>query len=242
LNTIMTTAVRRATLLAGAVGTLAVAVFALATPAHAAGTATDLSVTLATKTDAVPGKRVAYRVSVHNAGQAAATRVQIDFTTTAPLGSVGYSIANGHCYRSPTEIACIFYSNLRPGATATATISGVLPRSTGKGTLVVNKVTLASNTRLVNPADDRAVASYRVGEPGAVGSSTRPAPGATPSSSVNPDSKLLKVTNTASRVLGYSRHAVALTVAALAAACAWFAIGLTLRRRARIARGDRADD
>jgi hypothetical protein len=179
---------------------------------------------------------------VHNAGQATAARVQIDFTTSTPLGSVGYSIANGHCYRSPSEIACIFYSALRPGATATATISGVLPRSAGKGTLVVNKVTLASNTHLVNTADDRAIDSYRVGEPGAAGPSTSRGPSATPSSSINPDSKLLKVTNTASRVLGYSRHAFAITLAALAAAGAWFAIGLTLRRRARIARGDYGDD
>ncbi len=205
-----------------------------ATPAYASGSA-DLSVRLENKTDAVPGKRINYRVTVHNAGKTAASRVQIDFITSAALSSVTYSIKNGHCYRSPKETACVFYAALKPGASVSATISGVMPKKLTKGAAVSNRVTLASNTHLINTVDDRASDNYRIGIPRVL---------ATPSASasVSSDSKLLKVTKTASRVLDYSKHALTITFFVLGAAFIWFGVGLALRRRARLARGDYGDD
>jgi uncharacterized repeat protein (TIGR01451 family) len=217
------------------VTTLLSGVFAAATggaPAYASGSA-DLTVKLENKVDAVPGKRIDYKVTVHNAGTTTASRVQIDFITSAALGSVTYSVRNGHCYRSPKETACVFYAALKPGASATATISGVLPKL-ANGTMVNNRVTLASNTHLINTADDKASDNYRVGIP------RRLAPAA-PSPSVNSVSKLTKVTNTASKFLDYSKHALTITYFVLGAAALWFAVGLFLRRRARIARGDFGD-
>lgn len=205
-----------------------------ATPVHASG-ATDLSVKLSNKADAVPGKRVNYQVLVHNGGPRAAAGVQIDFITTAPLASVTYSIRNGHCYRSPTETACIFYPALKPGANATATISGIMPKKIPRGTTVTNKVTLASNTPLVNTTDDRASDVYQIGIP-------RTATAPVPSPSASAGSKLVKITDTASRVFDYSKRAVTITFAVLAVALVWFVIGLYLRRRARLARGDFGDE
>ena len=80
----------------------------IAAPAQAATKSTDLSVTLANKPDAVPGKKITYTIVVRNNGVHAAGRVRIDFRTTAALGRLNYKISKGRCSRSPKETTCLF--------------------------------------------------------------------------------------------------------------------------------------
>lgn len=206
-----------------------------AAPTWGSTPSTDLGVTLENKADAVPGKRVTYQVTVTNKGTATANRVQIDFTTTAALSGVTYSIRNGHCYRSAKETACLFWSSLKPGESAQVSISGVMPKPMKKGTPVVNRVTAQSSTKLTNTADDQATDNYQIGVP-------RIVPIANSSPTVNAQSKILQITDTASHWLGYSKQALQLTIMVLSAAAVWFAIGLYVRHRQRLARGDHGDD
>lgn len=196
-------------------------------PAYASSSA-DLTVTLANKVDAKPGRRVSYQVVVRNKGPATAAGVRIDFTTSATLRSVTYRASKGRCHRSPRETVCTF-GRIGAGTTATATISGIVPKKLRKGTPVINRVTVASNTRLVNPADDVATDNYRIGVP-------RAAPPVTPSPAPSGGDKIAAVTSAASKMLDYSRKAAVVTFAVLGASIAWFAIGLTLRRRTRARR------
>jgi hypothetical protein len=65
-----------------------------------------------------------------------------------------------------------------------------------------------------------------------------------PSPSINPTSNLAKFTNTAAKVTDYTSHAVLWTFIILGAAAIWFAIGLALHHRRRVADADfdRNDD
>jgi uncharacterized repeat protein (TIGR01451 family) len=198
-------------------------------------TSTDLTVKLENKVDATPGKRVAYQVTVMNKGSHPASRVQIDFTTSVALSNVTYSIKNGHCYRSAKETACLFYAALNPRQSAQVAISGVMPKKLEDGTAVTNQVSVQSSTNLTNTKDDRAVDNYQIGVP-------RPLPVVAPSPSVNPGSKIVKITATASHWLGYSRPALRITFAVLAAAAVWFGVGLWMRHRQRVANGDLGDE
>jgi hypothetical protein len=206
---------------------------ASAAPAASPGQTADLYVSISNKSDAVAGQRVSYQVVVRNRGPLPAVRVQIDFTTTAPLSSIEYTIGNGHCYRSPQETACLFYSTLPPGHTATATITGIMPHKIAQDTVVTNRVVVASSTPLANPRDDTATDVYRMDVPRAVVK-----PVASPTPSIDPSGKLAKITNTASKWMGYSSRAVRWTFIILGAGIAWFAIGLLLRRRRRLKLGD----
>ena len=194
---------------------------ALAAPAYASSS--DLSVTLANKADAKPGKRVTYVVTVHNAGPQAAQKVQAEFVTTASMDSVEYVISNGRCIRSPKETACLF-GTIKSGQTATATISGVMPKKMAKGTAVNNKVTLLSNSHLTNTANDTATDNYQIGVPRIV---------LAPSPSASDGTKLTKITNAATAAIRVTDKALIVSLVALGAAFLWFAIGLTLRRRSR---------
>jgi hypothetical protein len=208
-----------------------------ASPATASSS-TDLGITLANKADAVPGKRVSYQIVVHNAGPATARRVQIDFYTSTQLNSVQYAIstaaAGGHCYRSPKETACIF-GTLKAGDTQHVTISGVLPAKMAKGTTVTNKVTLASDTSLINKTNDVATDNYKIGIPRAAAAPVAASP------SASPVTKLQKITTAASTAINFSHKALLVSALALGAAALWFSIGLTLRHRSRRKRGAALD-
>jgi hypothetical protein len=205
-------------------GGIAVGVAAVAAPAYASSS-TDLTVSLANKVDAKPGKRVSYRVTVHNAGPSTAKKVQAEFVTTAALGSVQYSISTGRCIRSPKETACLF-GTLKPGQTETVTISGVMPKKMAKGTSVNNKVTVLSNTHLTNTTNDVATDNYRIGMP-------RTVAGTSPSPSASTESKITKITNAATAAIKVTHKALLISIAALIAAVVWFVVGLTLKHRRR---------
>jgi hypothetical protein len=197
----------------------------LSAPAYAAASA-DLTVALSNKVDAKPGKRVKYEIVVHNIGPSTAQRVQIDFFTTAPLGSVEYAISSGHCYRSSKETACLF-GTIASSKSATVTISGLMPKKMAKGTAVSNKVTVASNTHLINTADDVAIDNYQIGVARPV---AQPVASPTPSTQ---GSKLARITHAAASAISVTDKALVISLAALAAALIWFVVGLTLRRRHR---------
>jgi hypothetical protein len=150
------------TLIAGFLSLLGLAGTALAVPAapaYAAGGA-DVTVTITHDPAALKaGKHVAYRITVHNVGSQPAAKVSIDFITTAALTSPDWNVSTGRCLRSPAETACLF-GTLKPGGSAWATISGVLPTSLPPGTEVKNTVTLTSDTALVNPDHSTANADY----------------------------------------------------------------------------------
>ncbi len=211
------------TLTAGLIGA---ALLVPAIPAYAS-TPTDLSVKLTNAVDAVPGKRVSYLVVVHNNGPKTAQRVQVDFTTTTSMKSVEYKIKNGHCYRSPRETACIFYSGLKKDASASVTISGVISKKLKKGTPVHNRVTLTAGTRLTHTTDDAATDDYRIGIPRVVAT---PTPAPTPT---KPQSKITQIHDAAESVFGFGHSALVATWAAVGATVLWFGLGLTLRRRHR---------
>jgi Domain of unknown function DUF11 len=138
---------------------LPAALVAPAAPAFAAGTA-DLVVSLSSD-PAAPraGKPVSYRVEVHNRGPATAAKVQIDFTTSAALSAPSWRVSTGRCLRSPAETACLF-GTMAAGASARATISGVMPGDLAPGTLVHNSVTVASDTPLADPGHAVTHADY----------------------------------------------------------------------------------
>ncbi|HKD97106.1 MAG TPA: hypothetical protein VKB69_05815, partial [Micromonosporaceae bacterium] len=200
---------------------------ALPASAQAAATSTDVSVQLTNAVDAQPGKRVSYQVLVHNKGPHTAKRVRIDFTTTASMKSIKYTIYNGHCHRAPRETTCVFYASLKSGASKAVTISGVISKKLKKGTPVTNRVRVTSGTHLTNVADDVATDNYRIGIPRVAAALPAPTP------SERPGSKLLKINDATARVFGYGQSAVKLTFLVLAAAALWFALGLTLRHRKR---------
>jgi len=161
-------------LLAGLVGLAGGALLAPAGPAAAAGAAR-LSVAVASD-PATPGAghRVAYRIQVRNTGAVTAAKVSVDFITSAPLTSPAWTVSAGRCLRSPAETACLF-GTLKPGASAWATISGILAKNLAPGTRVTNTVTLASDTALAEPAQAVVHADYTT--PGGVPT----APGHAPS-------------------------------------------------------------
>jgi hypothetical protein len=144
-------------LLAAALVTVALTLPAV--PAAAAGSA-ELTVAFAHQPAAPSaGKHVSYKIIVHNNGPATALKVQIDFVTTAALTSPDWRVSTGRCMRSPSETACLF-GTMKPGATATATISGTLSNVLPPGTMVKNTVTVASDTTLANPDQLVAHADY----------------------------------------------------------------------------------
>ena len=194
---------------------------------RAAATSTDVSVQLTNAVDAQPGKRVSYQVLVHNKGPHTAKRVRIDFTTTASMKSIKYTIYNGHCHRAPRETTCVFYASLKSGASKAVTISGVISKKLKKGTPVTNRVRVTSGTHLTNVADDVATDNYRIGIPRVAAALPAPTP------SERTGSKLLKINDATARVFGYGQSAVKLTFLVLGAAALWFALGLTLRHRKR---------
>jgi uncharacterized repeat protein (TIGR01451 family) len=200
-------------------------------PAYAASTA-DLVVTLSNKVDAAAGKRVTYTVVVTNKGPSRATGVQIDFTTSAALSSVRYAIANGHCYRSPREVPCHWYRSVKRGASVTVSISGVMPKAMAKGTPVTNTVTVHSNTKRINRANDRATDNYRLGI------SRVTAPVVAPSPSTSSAGKLAQITKTAAKVADYTSHVALWTFIILGTAAMWFVIGLAMHHRRRAAEAD----
>ncbi len=169
--------------LARLVGLACLALLALpALPAHAAGGA-DLTVTLASDpATPVGGKHVSYRVQVHNLGPDTAAKVSIDFTTTAALTSPTWSVSTGRCLRSPAETACLF-GTMKAGATAWATIGGVMPKDLHPGAQIENSVKVASDTAIVNPEHAVATVTYQVpgGRPSAAPS---PSPAAATSAPV----------------------------------------------------------
>src|SRR5262245_19867180 len=114
-------------------------------PALAAAGA-DVTVTLASDPVAPrAGGHLSYRITVRNLGPDTAAKVSVDFTTSAPLSSPAWTVSTGRCLRSPAETACLF-GTLKSGGSASATISGVLPRDVKPGTEVTNSVTVASDT------------------------------------------------------------------------------------------------
>ena len=196
----------------------------IAAPAAAAAGTADLSVSLTNKT-AKPGKRVTYTVTVTNHGPSKAEKVQIDFFTSRALSSVRWSNPTGRCIRSSTETACLF-GTLKAGQSSKAMISGVISKKLTKGTMVNNHVTLASNTHLTNTANDVATDNYRIGIPNVI-APLLPSP--TPSG----PTKLDKITNAASDAINVTNTALIWSIVALAAAAAWFGVGLTMRARKR---------
>ncbi len=208
----------------GLMATGIVAGVVVAAPAYAASS-TDLSVSLTNKVDAKPGKRVAYLVTVHNSGPSTAHKVRAEFVTTTPMKSVEYTISTGRCIRSPKETACLF-GTLKSGQTETVTISGVMPKKLAKGTPVNNKVTVLSNTRLTNTANDVAVDNYRVGMPRTVAAPL-------PKPSASPETQIMKITNAANAAIRVTHKALIISMIALTAALVWFVIGLTLKHRRR---------
>lgn len=196
--------------------------------ARAARPSTDLAVELTNKADAKPGKKMTYTIVVRNNGKAAARRVRIDFKTSAGLKRIAYKISSGYCYHRPKETTCTF-GTVKPGKTATVAITGVMSKKLKKGTAVTNKVTLASSTKLTNPADDVATDNFQIGVP-------RVAP-AVPAPSPSTVNKITKFTNAAGKVFDLSKSVVNVTLIVLAAAILWFIVGLTLRHRSRLKRG-----
>jgi len=209
---------------------LAGSLFAAA-PAYAAST-TDLTVSLTNSVDAVAGKRVTYRVVVTNRGPSKAKGVMITFVTSAKLRSVKYKISNGHCFLGPKKVHCHRYASLAKGKSFTVSISGVMPKKMAKGTAVTNSVVVDSRTKRVNTGNDKATDNYRLGVPRVT------APVVIPSPSINPSGNLAKFTNTAAKVADYSTHIMYWTFIVLGAAAIWFAIGLALHHRRRVADAD----
>ncbi len=218
------------TLTAGLVG---MALLVPAVPAYAS-TPTDLTVKLTNAVDAKPGKRVSYLVVVHNNGPKTARRVKIDFTTSTSMRKIQYRITHGHCYRSPKETTCVFYRDLKKGASESVTISGVISKKLKKGTLVRNRVRLTAATRLTHRSDDVATDNYRIGIPRVVATPTPPP--APP----NPKSKIMQIHDATATVFGLGHSALVVTWAAVGATVLWFALGLTLHRWRR--RNERWED
>lgn len=200
---------------------------ALSSPAYAAS-GTDLQVSLRNKAEPVAGKKISYVISIKNAGPAQADHVEIEFKTTAALDKITYSIDDGHCYRSPTQVECLMYV-IKKGKTSTATITGVMPKKIAKGTAVTNTVTITSHTKLIKTADDAASDNYVYGMP--------KTPLVSPSASASPVTTIDKATNAAAKVFSFSRSAVTITYIVLGAGILWFIIGLTLRKVSRVRRG-----
>jgi len=223
--------VRRVLLAIGLIACTAVPVVAFASPASAAKQSADLSVTLTNKT-AKPGHRVSYVVKVTNHGPSSARRVNIDFTTSRTMSNIHFQVASGaRCIPSTKETVCLL-DTIAKGHSRTATISGVISKKLKKGDAVSNKVTVASDTHLVNTANDAATDNYRIGM-------KTVAPVVAPAPSASPKSKLAKITSAATDTLNVTSNFLNWSIAVLAAAALWFAIGLTVRavKRRRAARG-----
>ncbi len=204
----------------------------IATPAEAAKGSTDLIVTLANKPDAKPGKKITYTIVVRNEGKHAAARVQIVFKTSAGLKHLTYKISKGRCHRGPKRTTCLF-GTVKAGKSATVRLTGTLSKNLKKGHKVTNNVTVASSTKLFNTFDDKATDDYQVGIPKVA----PPSPSPSPSPSASSANKIQQVGSATAKVFDLSRSAATFTWVILAAAVAWFAIGLALRHRSRARRG-----
>lgn len=161
-------------LLLSAAALVMVALTLPAAPAAAAGSAA-LTVTM-TRQPVAPsaGKHVSYKIRVHNNGPDTAQQVQVEFVTTGALTSPTWQVSTGRCMRSTMLTACLF-PTMQPGASATATIGGILPKDLQPGTLVTNTATVTSDTTLSDP--DQLVAHADFTMPGdALSPSPRPAP------------------------------------------------------------------
>ena len=190
----------------------------------------DLSATLTNKT-ARPGHRVSYKIKVTNHGPSTAQKVQFDFSTTRSMTYVSYQISSGRCIRSPKETVCLL-GTMKAGHSGTATISGVLSKKLKKGAAISNKVTVLSDTHLINTSNDVVTDDYQIGI-----HKTAPVPAAKPVVAATPGSKLNKITHVATDAIDVTSGALRWSEVALAAAAVWFAVGLTTqavkRRRSR---------
>ncbi|HKE65370.1 MAG TPA: hypothetical protein VKB59_12080 [Micromonosporaceae bacterium] len=202
-----------------------------AAPAYAASGA-DLTVSLANEADAVPGEPITYIIGVADKGPSKAAGLSIDFTTSAALTKVTYSIIDGRCHTHAKEVTCRWKSALPVGHHRTITITGVMSSKIAKGTHVTNSVTVHSTTKRINKADDKATDNYVIGVPQIA------APVAVPTPSINPTSKLAHLTKTAAKMADYSSHIVFWTLIVLGAAFVWFSVGLALHHRRRAAEAD----
>jgi uncharacterized repeat protein (TIGR01451 family) len=132
-----------------------------AAPAFAAAKAT-LVVAVASSATPQPGKTVTYTISVHNTGTVGAGAVQLEMTTDTPITGISAKVTSGRCYRSSLETACIF-GTVKAGATATATISGTLPKNAPLYSDVTVTTKVTSSTALTAPAWSMLV--YPIGGP-----------------------------------------------------------------------------
>ena len=151
-----------------------------AAPAFAAAKAT-LVVSVASSATPQPGKAVTYTITVRNTGTVGAGAVQLDMTTDTPITGISAKASSGRCYRSSLETACIF-GTVKAGATATATISGTLPRDARLYSNVAVTAKVTSSTALTAPATSMLV--YPIG--GESPRPVRPSPSAPVASAAQP--------------------------------------------------------
>jgi hypothetical protein len=202
-------------------------------PSAAAKPTTDLTVTVTNKADAVAGKRVTYTVLILNHGPARARGLKIDFSTSASLKKVKTHINYGYCDSGHKKTVCHWNRSLKAGKAVSVTISGIMPKTMATGTQVTNTVSVVSSTKRVNKSDDKATDNYQLGigrTPLVAATSPTPTP--------NPTGKLAQISNAAKTVANYTTHAVFWTLIALGAAALWFAVGLALHHRRRVADAD----
>jgi hypothetical protein len=200
---------------------LAAATTALALPAQPAAAEGTANLSVALRADpATPGAghQVSYRIEVHNQGGTTATQVQIDFTTSAALVSPTAAVSAGRCLRSPAETACLF-GTVKAGGNAWATISGKLPKTIAPGTLVHNKVVLASDTTLSDPAGAEATADYAT--PGKGKPSTKPKASSGTSATAHPTALVASPDDGGGLLVPSALAGVAGLVIALVAVLLW---------------------
>jgi Domain of unknown function DUF11 len=147
-----------------------------AAPALAAEKTTLVVTVAATGAPPLPGKTATYTISIHNTGPVSAASVQLEMTTDTPIDGVSARVSSGRCYRSSLETACIF-GTVKAGATATATVSGTLPKDATLHSNVSVTASVTSPTQLTAPAWSMLV--YKLGGP--VPQAARPSPPPAPS-------------------------------------------------------------
>ncbi len=148
---------------AGALLTCAVAAtVAPGTPAWAATKTTLVVSVAAAPQPPLPGKAVTYTVAVHNSGQVKAAGVQLELTTNAAMSDITAKVGGGRCYRSALETVCNV-GTVNPGATATATVTGALPKDAALHSTTWVTAVVTSTTPLTAPGRDMLV--YPLGGP-----------------------------------------------------------------------------
>lgn len=153
------------TLLARAIGVVAVLAGPVAAPTPAGGV--DLVPALtSTPFGAVGGQAVTHTIVVSGTGTGTMTAVRLTFTTTVELDGVAASASQGRCaVVNALSVACDLGALDFPGTEATApkvTITGAVKPSTAPGALVRNLVTVTSESPDADASNNTSSNAYLI--------------------------------------------------------------------------------